>query len=514
MIAATSSVRLLVMGAIVLCCALGCARGAPPPRLAGSVAAARFGPEEPATRFRVLAEATSGLDEPPVVAVAEDAGELRALWRDYRLPGAPPTVDFDQDLVLFFTERGECNDGKLEGFALTTAGELVPRVRYSGRLCNVEDRFSDCRDMRVYAAALARSAFPPGRYSIRWMEIETFVVRSPLPPAAAPLPPPPNIRPPPERDPIGPRHPRRARVVDKSSGDLGAGVWVRADAVWVPSPPWGTWPPGDDDPGELICDRDACTPVLARGACHVPECPTTGALLYGRRPLGVGEPWPTEAAAWERLVGDLGRDPALATSLGPPASFPRPGLARAPTVGWAQNRFEKGIEVAASADYARTFAGDALLGPGLRVGWHYNWPVEDTTTEGKLLEPLVGDGWGVELRVAVLRAFDGDASSRTGLRAALGLSATNAIGLRTDESRVRIASLLGLVLPEVGLARLPGESVRFSTTNALPVSVLLSPRLALELRPELSLLFGSGRTDGVLGLSLGLMWRTRQSICP
>jgi hypothetical protein len=228
----------------------------------------------------------------------------------------------------------------------------------------------------------------------------------------------------------------------------------------------------------------------------------------------VREPWPTEAAAWERLVGELAADPALGSVLGGPQSFPRPSPAPPPTIGWAEYRFERGVELAANVDYGRTFAGYAFVGPGVRVGWHFNWAVEDTTTQGKLFEPLVGDGWGVDLRLGVLRGVEGNASVGTGLRAGLGLSATNAIGLKTSENRVRVASLVGLIVPEVGLVRLPGDSIRFSTTNALPVSLLLSSRLALEVRPELSVLFGSGRPEGILSLSFGLMWRTRESICP
>ena len=277
------------------------------------------------------------------------------------------------------------------------------------------------------------------------------------------------------------------------------GVWVRPDAVWVPLPPWepgGTSRDAEDDPLELICDREACSRVLARARCNRPECPAEGILLFGERPIGVREPWPTEAMAWERLVGELAADPALGAVLGGPQSFPRPGPARPTTIGWAEYRFVRGVELAANVDYGRTFAGDAFVGPGVRVGWHFNWAVEDTTTQGKIVEPLVGDGWGVDLRLALLRGFEGNPSSGTGLRAGLGLSATNAIGLGTSESRVRVASLLGLLLPEVGLVRLPGESVRFSTTNALPVSLLLSRRLALEVRPALSVLFGSGRPRG------------------
>jgi hypothetical protein len=500
-----------------------CGRSAPVPRAPGSVTVARFGPGEPTTRFRVLAEQTRGLDGPPLVAVAENASALGDLWHQYELVGAPPAVDFAQDLVLAFTEDGYCNDGRLEGFALTSAGELVPRVRSSRRLC--VGNHSECPRVRVYLAALGRNAFPPGGYRLRWYDVAAFVVRAP-PPATTPgLPPLAPLTPPPPLEPYetAPHHPRHARVVDGDDGGarlpiwLRPGVWVRSDAVWVldpPGDPWATSGAPEEDAKERVCDREACARVLARTHCHVPECPAQGTLLFAERPLGTREPWPTEAAAWERLVGEIGADPALGVLIGGPQSFPRPSPARPPTIGWAEYRFERGFELAANADYLRTFAGDAFLGPGFRAGWHFNWAVNDTTTQGKILEPLVGDGWGVDLRFALLRSFEGDASPGTGLRASLGLSATNAIGLGTSESHVRVASLLGLILPDVGFVRLPGETVRFSTTNALPISLLLSSRLALEVRPELSVLFGAGGPTGMLSLSLGLMWRTRESICP
>src|SRR6185436_13973710 len=95
------AVRVLAAAGLIV---LSCARNAPPPRGPGSVAVARFQQGEPTTRFRVLAEQTHGLDGPPRVAVAETASELGDLWRQYELVGAPPSVDFAQDLVLAFTE--------------------------------------------------------------------------------------------------------------------------------------------------------------------------------------------------------------------------------------------------------------------------------------------------------------------------------------------------------------------------------------------------------------------------
>ena len=501
---------------------VGCAQGVPPPRAPGSVAVARFGPNEAATRFRILTEQTRGLDEPPAVAVAETAGELRGLWHEYELAGAPPQVDFDQDLVLAFTEQGYCNDGRLEGFALTSAAEVLPRVRRTKQLC--AGGHGDCPSVRVYVAALGRGAFPPGGYRFRWEGTHTFAVRSsgrapaPLPPPPPPVTPPP----PPEAGAAAARHARQARIVSGGDGEdrslffERAGVWVRPDAVWLLEPSVHSWSPSwsaEDDAKERVCDRDACTRVLARTGCYAPECPANGILLFTERPLGMREPWPTEPAAWERLVAEIAGDPALGVLIGGPQSFPRRPPPRPETFGWASWRFTRGIELAASADYGRTFDGEGFAGPGFRAGWHYDEPVQDTTTQGKIFEPLVGDGWGVDLRFAALRALDGTASG-TGLRAGVALSATNAIGLTTSESRVRVGTLLGLVLPEVGVVRLPGESVRFATTNALPISLLLTRRLALEVRPELSVLFGSGGPSGTLSLSLGLMWRTRESICP
>lgn len=492
------------------------------------MAVARFGGGEPAASFRALADETRGLDDPPPIAVAEDHDALARLWRQYDLSGAPPGVDFTRELVLAFAEPGFCNDAQLTGFALTSAGELIPRVRASGMVCNVISR-GDCPLVRVHVAALGRSAFPAETYTLGWYGALPFVVRSPgsslAPAAPARLPPPSGVPRPRLGGPAGtrPAHRRRALIVEASGGEHASlaservGVWVRADAVWTPEPPprsTGDRSAIDEEPAESVCDAEACARVLTRSMCDRPACPARGILLFAESPLGVREPWPTEAAAWERLVGDLAADPELGVIIGRPQPFPRPEPARAPADGWARYRFGRGIELAASADYQRASTGEGFLGPGVRLGWHRNWAVQDTTTQGKIFEPLVGDGWGLDLRVGALRSLSGAPSPGTGLRAGLGLSATNAVGLSTSTSRVRVASLLGLLLPELGMARLPGESPRFSTTNALPVAWLISSRLALEARPALSVLFGAGAPHAMLSISFGLMWRTRESICP
>jgi len=494
--------------------ALSCAAPAPGLRQPGSIAAARFRPGETTRRFRVLAQLTRGLEAAPTVAVAEDAGGLADLWNGYELPGPPPPLDFQHELAFFFTERGFCNDGVLEGFGLTSAGELIPVVRHSEMVCELIS-YGDCPEVRVYAAALDRKAFPPGPYSLRWPAPVPFVVRSPardLPGASPAIPA--TIVARPEGDPAVAGSPRRARIVYPGRASE-AGVWVRTDAVWIPNLPVVRMvaPP---EP-ELICGGGACVRFVARVGCWAPECPAEGLLLFGERPIGPPEPWPTDAASWEQLVNELARDPALGNALKPPARFPPPPQPEhGPTVGWAAPRFNRSAELSASADSRRPFGGgSALFGPTLRIGLRRNEAVQDTTARGKLLEPLLGDSWGVDLRLGVLRPLsDTGSSPRTAWRIGVGLAAANAVGPSTSKSRVRVQSVLGLLVPEVGLVHASGEPLRLSLANAFPVSVLLSAHLALEFRPELALMFGSGRREEALSFSVGLMWRTRRALCP
>jgi hypothetical protein len=191
-------------------------------------------------------------------------------------------------------------------------------------------------------------------------------------------------------------------------------------------------------------------------------------LLFGERPVGPREPWPTEAAPWEQLVNELARDPELGHTLRAPARFPRPQQPDAgPTVGWAAFRFDRSLELSASADYRRPFGGGgAFLGPTLRVGLRGNEAVRDTTTRGKVLEPLVGDGWGLDFRLGMLRELgDAGSSPRTAWRVGLGLAAANAVGLSTSESRVRVQSVLSRGCGRPGSPKTGGRRFRRKANN-------------------------------------------------
>jgi hypothetical protein len=120
-------------------------------------------------------------------------------------------------------------------------------------------------------------------------------------------------------------------------------------------------------------------------------------------------------------------------------------------------------------------------------------------------ELLLGDGWGLEVS---FRAFDaGRAPSR--LFVGLALTRLNLIGERTEESRLRGPTLLGIALPEVGFWFPMGGFAASYISYSAPFSYLLSEHVAVELRPSLTFTFqpdrGPGEAQGWLAASV--LWR-------
>jgi hypothetical protein len=507
--------------ALALCLALlaGCRASSPAPLSPGSVRSVQFATTG-AARFRFLAQAVV----PPGVKralVAEDASELAQLWDDYEIEGARPTADFRSELVVTFTDGSPfCNDGVLEGFSLTSAGELIPHIRRSSRPCEFSGTY--CPKLLAYVVALPRAYFPEGSYELRQgaSERTAFVVRGGSGRAerqgvrGAVLAPPAS-----SGNGVGPRHRRRARVI-YSGGREAVGVWVRDDAVWLPLAPPETpaLEPSIPDAPELVCDDLGCVPALASDSCVAPECPTDGVLVLCERPLRARERWPREAAAWESLMRELFRDPVLAERLGSPPHFPAAKPEPVRRIGWATSPFNRwGLEVAASAE-AAWFTRDRaeFAGAALRLGLRTNYSIQDTTSAGLIREPVAGDSWGLDLRVRALGEVHAPGAARRLFAAGIALAADNALGRSSSEARVRLPSLLGIVLPEFGVMGRTGAPIRLYTAHSLPISWLFTERFALEVRPAVGFLFAPSRAGGPapwLSLSIGLMGRAARSAC-
>jgi hypothetical protein len=473
---------------------------------------------------RILSESSPELSDVPHVAVAENDDELSELWSAYRVPGEPPAVDFRERFILVTAYAGL---GDLIEFVLTSEAELIHKSRWRQRAPvqtlelppGHEDR---CPRLGVRVVSFPRSYFPKGSYTLGpHFGAPTFTVRggarTPRPLEALP----PIPAPPESAETAKPIHPRRARII-LASNEQRVGIWVRDDAAWSPDEPrpeneWSVYPPA-----KLVCDEQTCARVLATLSCYRPECPNRGSLLIVDRKLGSRGPWPLERGPWERLMLELKSDPELERLLpgapvfpepyDPPPKYERP-------IGMASSQSRRFYpEFAAAAEGALLPRADTwLAGASLRLALRKTHPVSDTTTGGHIAEAVAGDGWGLDLRFKLLREFDTVGRPRTFLSAGAAIAAENAIGRSTTEGRLRVPSILGFLLPEVGAAAFLEEPVHLYTSHGLPFDFLLTQGLALEMRPAFTLVYGAapnGDPEALFSLSLGLMGRIAKKDCP
>jgi hypothetical protein len=244
--------------------------------------------------------------DPASVRVAEDVEALRrnpVFARRQRLP----YVDFSREIVLVFQLRSVCGKSDLEGFILTSRGELIPDFSRAWVFC--EKTSEGCTPGRGLAVALDRAPFRKGAYVFRTgaQPYATFELRteSPVAERAGERPNPPQH----SYDEPEPRHPRRARIVTED-GEVSFGVWVGEDAAWQPARP-ADLEPLDVQKPRLVCNLAACARVLGRFPCEPPECPGRGDLILGDLQVGPPGAWPHEQGSSARLLRELAADPVL-----------------------------------------------------------------------------------------------------------------------------------------------------------------------------------------------------------
>lgn len=151
-------------------------------------------------------------------------------------------------------------------------------------------------------------------------------------------------------------------------------------------------------------------------------------------------------------------------------------------------------------------SGELSLGYAARLGVRGRGPHMDSSGFTAIVpELLFGEIWSLD---ASFRSFRGAAGSS---RLFVGLSSTslNLIGQRTEDSRLRGPTLLGIALPEVGFWFTPGDFAAPYLSYSAPFSYLVSEHVALELRPSLTIAFHHDHTPNELHtwLSAVVLWR-------
>lgn len=454
--------------------------------------------------------------------LAEDRADLESIWKQGKLRAPLPAVDFASRVVVAFAENEFCNDGRLTSVTTTSSGEIIPETERTAEVC--ESMGFTFSTARIYVMSLPRRILPPGNYVVRQGSKlskaltvqgrvqDTGPVRIAAQPVALP-----------SQEPIPPgAHPRRGRVISLEAPPEGfpradsAGVWVRDDAIWLPTP---SAVDAADTEHLLACDDRECLRGFVRAWCEAPECPANGVLLITERPLRRHGAWPTRESDWDALMQEMTQDPVLSGILRRPEApgrsgtlptYPHPPPVR---IGWLGNHFTGITFEQALGGTVGVFLRDGAAVSGMDVRLGFRWAPNASATSGlqwDIREGAVGEAWGVDIRGRALWELDGVGESRRWQTVGLALAADNPLGESSGTSHVRLPSLLGFVLPEVGFMFSSDAATSFYTAHGFPVSVLFSQRFAAEARPSFTLRFASGREpgpDALVSFSLSLMHR-------
>ena len=145
-------------------------------------------------------------------------------------------------------------------------------------------------------------------------------------------------------------------------------------------------------------------------------------------------------------------------------------------------------EVAAGGLVGADFAGgETLAGVALRGGVRWRTAIgDDRHPEYTILQTAFGNAWGVDLR---LNAF-GATHGLTTLAAGVAFVATHALVTNGWGARVRLPSVLGIAVPEVGVATHPGRDPALYASWSAAFAFLTSRTVALEVEPRAFIIYG------------------------
>lgn len=281
-----------------------------------------------------------------------------------------------------------------------------------------------------------------------------------------------------------------------------AAVLVSENAVWAPNLP--------GQPLSVCAPGRRCVPIASSETCTPPRCPGSGTLLITATPVrdDVGD-FPESLDDWKDEVAAMRLDPALAAVLGHVGAHPD-DHAEEP-VAWATDEDEEelgyelrvGLLAGGLATQGRGYMGAEFVA-AMRLHFHVDGDDGYDGGEQSILDTALGDSGAVELRVAVHDLGDAQGDGRVSTSLGIAFSGANVL----DGGRFRIAGLLSLLLPELGVFFRPDYDAAFYARMSFPVAWAVSNSVALELRPSVTIVDAwiDGPTNEVLvGVSLGAM---------
>lgn len=137
----------------------------------------RSGQPQSGDGWRLLGDAPKG--EPYSIRYATDASGLQGMWATLELPGEPPAVDFEREIVVLFgaTVSGSCPEIRFDGVGVDRAAGLVYGRFGSGIEAIPPDAtlYACTADARPHGflVAIARDALPPSPFTLRLYRLRT-----------------------------------------------------------------------------------------------------------------------------------------------------------------------------------------------------------------------------------------------------------------------------------------------------------------------------------------------------
>jgi hypothetical protein len=280
-------------------------------------------------------------------------------------------------------------------------------------------------------------------------------------------------------------HPRRAFLRYLQQADV-AVVLVAEDRAW-------SWAADTSRAIALCSPGGSCRPIVERAVCGTPECPGSGGMVRADGPVADVEEYPRDLEDWTAETDALGRDPLLTPLMSYRAGHPD---ANAEPIHWiTEEREGFSFELGAHGILGAASGLGGVVGADVSLGLRFVTEEDDSydldQTDDDLIDSLVGDYFGIDLRLHVMRGLDTQDESSI---VAVGVApfAWNAVGA----GRLRLPSYLQTVLIEMGGIGGAGKPAAFYFGWNLPMSVMVSDRVAFDARASLYIIDGWLEGDG------------------
>lgn len=262
--------------------------------------------------------------------------------------------------------------------------------------------------------------------------------------------------------------PRVATVSTLFGGDQPA-VLVGGDRAWVPT--LTTQVP------LRLCAGGHCDAVRRVEQCAVPRCPGDGSLAIAEHPIFPVADYPTDRVGFSRERTLLSSEPALAALVALMREHPE-GTPPPPVhidLEWLDEHFLGWrVEVGANAALGFVAPGGGAVGGEARTALRYSWKPDGGDED--FLAIMFGNAFGPELTVRGLDLPGGNGGS------AFSLGVDFAASYTARHWSVRAPGVYSTLVPELGVIFRDGYQPAFYMGWSAPVSVLVDPRIALEVR--------------------------------